>query len=330
MASSSTKSTKQQYEQASYWVSLLHDRNCTSQQRLAFQAWLSQSPQHQQAYQEVEACWQQMGNLEALAKPQLEAARAYINNNQHKRRWLPIQSLAIAASILLLVIAVPFARLFLDNGVYLTAKGEQTHIQLSDDTRIDLNTDSEIKVAYTFFERKVRLERGEALFTVTHDADKPFEVAASDGFIRDIGTQFNVYKQADKVAVTVLEGEVSVSYQQAKTRQNLMAGMQLIYSEDGQKQLTNNDESIHDVAAWCDGQIIFKSQRLETVLEQLSRYHSVQLNVGNAKLAALKVSGSFPTENLDLALNTIAASLPVQFIHQGTSDIVLVAPSKRK
>ncbi|MEQ1560107.1 MAG: FecR family protein [Methyloglobulus sp.] len=330
MASSSTKSTKQQYEQASYWVSLLHDRNCTPQQQLVFQAWLSQSPQNQHAYQEVEALWQEMGGLEALAKPQLEAARLYLSNSSSKRRWQPAQSLAIAASILLLVIAVPFVRLILDNGIYHTAKGGRTHIQLSDGTRIDLNTDSEIKVAYTFFERKVRLERGEALFTVTHDADKPFEVAASNGFIRDIGTQFNVYKQADKVAVTVLEGEVSVSYQQAKTRQNLMAGMQLIYRQNGQNQLANNDGNIQDVAAWRDGQIIFKSQRLETVLEQLSRYHSVQLNVGNAKLAALKVSGSFPTENLDLALNTIAASLPVQFIHQGTSDMVLVAPSKRK
>lgn len=330
MASTHTKPTNQHYAQASHWVSLLHDHDCTQQQRQQFQAWLSQSPQHQQAYQEVEAYWQQMGGLEALAKPQLEAARVYLGNNQHKRRWRPAQSIAIAASIVLLVVAVPFVRLTLDNGIYRTAKGEQTHIQLSDGTRIDLNTDSEVKVSYTLFERKVSLEQGEALFTVKHDPGKPFEVAASNGFIRDIGTQFNVYKQDDKVAVTVLEGEVSVSYQQAKAPQNLTAGMQLTYSQDGQNQFVNNDESIHDVAAWRDGHIVFKSQPLATVLEQLSRYHAVKLSVSNTKLAALKVSGSFPTGDLDLALNTIAASLPVEVSGLHTGNVVLLSTGKLK
>ncbi len=330
MASTHTKPTDQHIEQASYWVSLLHDRDCTPLQKQKFQAWLSQSPQHQLAFQQVEAVWQQLEKLETHAKPQLEAARAYLSNNPGKRRWRPTQSLALAASILLLVFAFPFLRLLLDNGIYRTAKGEQSHLQLSDGTRIDLNTDSEIKVAYTLFERKVRLERGEALFTVEHDADKPFEVAASNGFIRDIGTQFNVYKQDGEVAVTVLEGEVSISYQQANASQHLTAGMQLTYRQDGQNQLVKNGDDFHDITAWRDGRIVFKSQSLGTVLEQLSRYHAVKLSVGNAKLAALTVSGSFPTGDLNLALNTIAASLPIQVIRQGNSGIVLAASGKKK
>jgi transmembrane sensor len=155
-------------------VSLIHDRNCTPLQRLELQAWLAQSPKNQQAYKEVEALWQQMVGLEAQAKPQLEATRAFLEISRRKCWILPAKSLAIAASILLLVIAVPFLRLLFDSGVYHTAKGEQNHIQLSDGTRIDLNTETEIKVAYTFLERKISLERGEALFSVklSHLAEK--------------------------------------------------------------------------------------------------------------------------------------------------------------
>lgn len=330
MASTHTKPTDQQIEQASYWVCLLHDRDCTPLQKQKFQAWLSQSPQHQLAFQQVEAVWQQFGGVETQAKLQLDAARAYLSIKQRQRRWRTTQSLALAACILLVVLAMPFIRLMLDNGTYRTAKGEQAHLQLSDGTRIDMNTDSEIKVAYTLFERKIRLERGEALFIVKHDADKPFEVVASNGFIRDIGTQFNVYKQTDKVAVTVFEGEVRVSYLQANPPHNLTAGMQLTYNHDGQNQLINNKDDFQDITAWRDGHIVFKSQSLGTVLEQLSRYHAVKLSVGNAKLAALKVSGSFPTGNLNLALDTIAASLPVQVIRQGTSGIVLAASGSKK
>jgi transmembrane sensor len=329
MSTSPTKPTADQYEQASHWVSLLHNEAVTSQQLQGFQFWLARSPAHRQAYREVEAFWQQLGGLETLARPQLAAARVAVQHNQTQRRWLPKQSLAIAAAIVLLISAVPFVRLCLDNGNYRTAKGEQMHVQLSDGTHIDLNTDTEIQVSYSFFARKVSLDKGEALFTVKHDANKPFEVAAADGLIRDIGTQFNIYRQGDKVAVTVLEGEVSVSKHQANTPQTLTAGMQYSYSQDGQNQLADNGD-IQDIASWREGKIVFKGQRLGSVLEQLARYHDVKLSAGNSSLSTLKVSGSFPTKDLNLALDTIAASLPVKITYQGAGHIVFVTSVKKK
>ncbi len=329
MASSPTKPSADQYEQASYWVNLLHDGDCTPEQHQEFQVWLNKNTFNQQAYQEVEAYWQELGGLETLAQPQLQAARTYTHRTQNRRRWPPRQSLAIAASVLLMAMSVPLVQLCLDNGSYQTAKGEQKQIQLSDGTRIDLNTDTEVRISYTFFNRRVKLEHGEALFTVKHNADKPFEVAAADGLIRDIGTQFNVYQLADKVSVTVLEGEVSVSKIQATTPQLMTAGMQYTYHQNGQGQLANNGD-VKDVSAWREGRIVFKGQRLGVVLEQLSRYHAVKLSTGNSNLAGLKVSGSFPTNDLNIALNTIAASLPVKITNKGFGNIVLVTSGKKK
>lgn len=330
MASLPKKPTADQYEQASYWVSLLHDGDCSPKQHRDFLAWLNKNTFNQQAYQEVEAYWQQLGGLETIAKPQLDAARTAIRQQQNKRRrWVPRQSLAVAALVLLMVIAAPLVLLCIDNGSYRTAKGEQMSIQLSDGTRIDLNTDTEVKVSYTFFDRKVKLEKGEALFTVKHDSEKPFEVAASDGLIRDIGTQFNVYKQTDKVSVTVLEGEVSVGKLQATTPQILTAGMQYTYTQDGLNQLANKGD-FKEVASWREGRIVFKGQRLDVVLEQLSRYHAVKLSTGNSSLASLKVSGSFPTNDLNLALNTIAASLPVKINRLDADHIALASSGKVK
>jgi transmembrane sensor len=207
-------------------------------------------------------------------------------------------------------------------GVYRTAKGEQTHIQLSDGTRIDLNTDTELQVGVAWLSRKVTLMQGEAFFTVTHNPDQPFEVTAADGLIRDIGTQFNVYRHGDQVSVSVLEGEVSVTSAQTTQPQNLSAGMQLTYHQGGQAQLAQSTDPA-DASAWRENRMVFKGQTLATVLEQLERYHNVRLATQDPKLQALKVSGSFPTDNLDLALDTIAASLPVKITRNGANGVVL-------
>lgn len=329
MASTPIKPTANQYEQASHWVSLRHNATLTPEKYREFQAWLSSKPAHQQAFEEVESYWQQLGGLKTFAQPQLEAARSYASQAQNRRRRLSLQTLAIAASVLLMTISIPLVQLSLDNGIYRTAKGEQKHIQLSDGSRIDLNTDSEVRVSYTLFNRKVKLEYGEAFFSVQHDADKPFEVTAADGLIRDIGTQLNVYRQSDQVLVTVLEGEVSVGKLNATTLQSLRAGMQYTYGQNRQNQLVKSGD-FNDVASWREGRIAFKGQRLDVVLEQLSRYHSVKLSISNSKLAALKVSGSFPTNDLNLALNTITASLPIKINQLGTDRIALIASDKVK
>ena len=59
---------------------------------------------------------------------------------------------------------------------------------------------------------------------------------------------------------------------------------------------------------------------LEQVLATLARYHGVRLTVGSPQVAAMRVSGSFPSDDLKLALDTIAATLPVHIVKRGAQD----------
>jgi len=314
------------HEEASQWVTLLHSGAATAAQRLAFARWLNADESHPRAYSEVEAFWRSLGPLRQDVEPELAAARGYLRQAQRRRRVFR-PGLALAASLLLAVAATPLWRLWLDNGVYRTAKGEQAHIALSDGSRIDLNTDSELRVAYSWSARAVVLARGEALFTVRHDEAKPFAVEAAGGRIRDIGTQFNVYRQGDRVAVTVLEGEVSVDNAANRGGQMLHPGMQLTYRADGRFDLAEAVDT-ESATAWREGRLVFKGRELDDVLAQLRRYHQVDLTLADAKLRRLKVSGSFPTGDLDLALNTIAASLPVKVARRDAGHIALEAEGR--
>jgi transmembrane sensor len=321
MPSSSPKRPFELHETASRWVTLQHSGSLTPAQQQAFVRWLNESENHRRVYQEMEAFWQNLAPLQQAAAPELAAARAYLRQAQRKRSWMR-PGLALAASILLLAAAVPIFQIWLGNGIYQTAKGEQAHITLSDGSRINLNTDSVLRVAYGLFERKVILERGEALFTVSHDAKHPFAVYAASGRIRDLGTQFNVYRHGDQVTVTVLEGEVGVDSAQNSATQSLQPGMQLTYRHEGPTGTPLHVET--DAAtAWREGRLVFKSQTLDEVLAQLGRYHAVELALDGASLKRLQVSGSFPTGDLDLALNTIAAGLPVKIVRRDAEHIVL-------
>jgi len=322
MSSPTPKCPAGLHEEASQWVTLLHSGAATATQRRDFARWLNASENHLRAYRDVEAFWQRLGPLRQDVEPELAAARAYLRQAQRRRVFR--SGLALAASLLLAVAATPLGRIWLDNGVYRTAKGEQAHIVLSDGSRIDLNTDSELRVAYSWSARAVVLARGEALFTVRHDEAKPFAVEAAGGRIRDIGTQFNVYRQGDRVAVTVLEGEVSVDNAASLKGQALHPGMQLTYRADGRFSLAEAVDTA-SATAWREGRLVFKSRELVDVLEQLGRYHQVDLALADAQLRHLKVSGSFPTGDLDLVLNTIAASLPIKVVPRDEGHIALEA-----
>lgn len=313
------------HELAVSWVTRLHSGDCTDQERHDFEVWLAQSEAHRAAHHEVAIFWAGLSQLEPHAAPQLAAARAYLRDARQSRYALSKKRLAGVLSIILMMGFSSFLWSWLSTDIYRTAKGESASIELSDGSRIDLNTETELSVQYTWTTRSVKLERGEALFAVVHNAEKPFEVIAASGRIQDIGTRFNVYRQADRVSVTVLEGEVSVAAGQNPTAQNLTPGQQISYDSTGNRSAILPVDT--DVAsAWQKGQLVFKSQPLSEVLDQLGRYHDASLQVQGSRLQTLKVSGVFPTNNLNLTLNTIAGALPIKVTQTATNSFV-IAPT---
>jgi len=315
------------HERAIFWVTRLNSGDCTDQERQDFEAWLEQSETHRAAHHKVEAFWNGLSQIEPLAGPQLAAARAYLREARQSRRVFSGKRLARAGGLSLVLITgfLPLWWSWLTTDTYRTAKGESTSIQLSDGSRINLNTDTELSVQYTSARRSVKLEHGEALFSVVHNVEKPFEVIAADGRIQDIGTRFNVYRQADRVSVTVLEGEVSVTAGQSPTAQNLIPGQQISYDSTGHISAISRADT-DAITAWQKGQLVFKGQPLSAVLEQLSRYHDTSLQIDGSGLRTLKVSGVFPTDNLTLALNTIGGALPIK-VNQTETNIFVIAPA---
>lgn len=115
---------------------------------------------------------------------------------------------AIAATIL---IAIATGWFYLQRGLYATDIGEQRTIALDDGSIVELNSQSKIRIAYTDHQRNIQLLRGQALFKVSKDPNRPFTVDSDGTLVRAVGTQFDVYRKSVGTQVTVVEGRVAVA-----------------------------------------------------------------------------------------------------------------------
>ena len=82
-------------------------------------------------------------------------------------------------------------------------------LELSDGTKVWLNSDSELRFPITFVgdRRSVEIE-GEAYFEVAKDEGKPFHVLANGVDIKVLGTSFNVMAYRGHTITTLVEGKV--------------------------------------------------------------------------------------------------------------------------
>jgi transmembrane sensor len=310
--------------QALRWLSRLRDNACSDQDRHAFEDWLAMAPEHAEAYVQAQQFWQQLGGLTDVAGTRLKDARGYAQKAQAARRQRNTVLLAAAIAVGLCILRPEFL-LKLTAERHLTAKGEQTSIDLADGSRIELNTDSDLRVARLFGARTVWLERGEAWFDVEHDAEHPFEVVVGNGRIRDVGTRFNVIKDMDNTTVEVTEGIVALSHD-GSPEQWVKAGQQSGFDAEGRLRPIHAGDS-NAAGSWRQGLLIFKRQTLSEVLRQLARYHQVEFELPDIKLQSLRVSGRFSTDDLDESLNTLANGLGVK-VSRLSSTHVVIGPNR--
>ena len=190
---------------------------------------------------------------------------------------------------------------------YQTAHGEQTVAQLPDGTELHLNTDSAVTVRYTRSERVVEIARGQALFTVARDDHRRFRVAAGDVHVLAVGTRFDSYRKPDATIVTVVEGSVAVlsgqppppgvtGFPPGALRVN--AGYQ-VHVDTGGVSAQPIPVDVQQTVAWLQRKIAFEQRPLGEVADEFNRYVPIPIEIDEAALRALPISGVFDAYDID-------------------------------
>lgn len=292
-------------------------------QHLAFQAWLHATPEHTEAWSRLEQIEQ---DISRDASPLLRATLIKdkpIVPAKTSRMTKSLLSIALLAALALGLAnhQRPLSDWFADQ---VTASGEQLQVRLDDNSLLRLNSRSAVDIKFTANERRLVLHSGEILVETAHGDKRPFIVETEQGRLQALGTRFLVRESNHSTRLIVLKSAVAAQPTQGSDRRIINAGQQVLITEQG---LSQTDTAPMAADAWVHGMLVVENQRLADLVTTLAQYRSGYLSVA-PEVADMRISGSFPLNNSDLALATLPPSLPVR-IEQHSKWWVRVVPADK-
>jgi transmembrane sensor len=244
--------------------------------------------------------------------------------------------LSAAASILVAVVGFWIARTSASLQTFRTGTGGFQRIALEDRSIIELNTDSEVRVALSTQIRKVELVRGEASFEVAHDASRPFIVSAGKTAVRAVGTKFDVRRLQNSIEVIVDEGKVVVGAPEIlETFQSdappamlrVSAGQAALSSGTAVKLTNLPQGSVARKLAWQNQMLVFDGDSLADVVAQFNRYNERQLVILDPDLATLRIGGYFHPTHLDTFISVLQSEFGIRVNTEGNRLVLALAPA---
>ena len=252
----------------------------------------------------------------------------------HRR---PFFFLSAAASLLLASAGLWIAHTVGGPKTFSTGIGGFQRIVLEDQSAIELNTDSQVRVVLTPQLRKVELVRGEASFEVAHDTSRPFIVFAGNTAVRAVGTKFDVHRLENSVEITVDEGKVAIgspSLLEMKvevlptTIPQLSAGQTATASGSGVTLKELPKREMARKLAWQNQMLVFDGDTLADVVAQFNRYNPRQIVIADPRLATLKMGGYFRPTNLDAFISVLQSDFGIRATPDGNQLVLAAATAK--
>lgn len=344
---------------AAEWLARRDGEGWTAQDDAGLERWLRASTAHRVAFLRLENAWIEIGRLQALAAGLAHdgppargrwglagesadappaahtptdndidfgalrfAPRARRGPRSARGRWaVAVATLALAAS----AGVGGWWRWREDRAVeraaYATALGALETVRLTDGSQATLSSESSIDVALSRRERRIDLQRGEALFEAAKDASRPFVVNAGDHRVVAVGTRFSVRRDRDALRVAVTEGTVRLDMPGADGSAGpetlLPAGSVAIATAAGVSVRRNDLAAAERALEWREGYLRFQDTPLREAAEEFNRFNARKLMMGDADVAALRMGGQFRWSNLDGFVRLLEQGFGVRVEHRG-------------
>jgi len=310
-------------QEASLWQ-VRHEAGLTRDEQKAFATWLAENPRHALAWDRVIATAQSIDRLR-----QDETATVYVlrelSLRRQRRKWKVITggamtALIASAAVWLFVFGLPNSSAPVQSVQPDTVIAEASSMPartilrkaeqrlLEDGSRVELNTNARIEIAYTSDRREVTLHSGEALFRVEKDPQRPFIVRSGALEVRAVGTAFAVQRTGANATVLVTEGRVGVTHSsenhdKERTSSSSVpvlvdAGNLLIIAPAAQSVSVAAPQAVsQDVInrrlAWTRPRLLLDETELAEAISALNEENSTHIQINDSALAGLRLTGTF-------------------------------------
>lgn len=221
---------------------------------------------------------------------------------------------------------------------YSDQAGAVHSLKLVDGTLVQLDRNSAIDVHFDARYRRIEVLRGHALFDVGKDPARPMLVNVGGHVLQDIGTVFDVRRDASGDTLTVISGRVRVlNVPNAQAKQgdaplagdaiaDLTAGQQIELDPAGVGPV--RPAKITQAIAWLPTEIRFQHETIGDVARRFNAYTSRPLVIENDAIADKRISGIFHADNPQAFVAYLSTLPNVKVID--TADRIRVVASSRQ
>lgn len=311
---------------AASWLARQDAAVLSVEEQAEFDAWIAEDDRHLGAYMRLRAVWARLDRLGAL-RP--SGAEAVIRQSSVLRHWRSAAAAAMVAAMLAGGGYYGWKRPE-PSKTFDTAIGEVRRLNMEDGSVVEMNTNSELNVAYSDHSRDIWLAHGEGNFTVAKNKSRPFIVHAGDATVTAVGTAFSVdATRPDQLRVAVSEGTVAV--RRGKGEPSYVTAMQVLTVPTGEQQkeetpqlVVATAEQIDKHLAWRKGMLVFSGESLSEAAAQFNRYNQRQISVTpRAAAAAARVGGVFQTRDVEGFARATAASFGLTVSQDKNGNMVI-------
>ncbi|AYV48611.1 iron dicitrate transport regulator FecR [Caulobacter flavus] len=311
-------------QEAADWFTRLSDPVIETEDLEAFSRWRAK-PGNRAAYERIEDISQSM--LALTDDPDMKVAVNKAMTRPREPRaapvsWPRLRLLFIGGVTVAACLAAGV--FYVRQPTYQTKVGETFSARLEDGSRIQLNTDSAVRVRYSAGVRRIELLRGQALFEVAHNAARPFIVAAADTQVRALGTRFEVRRQGDEVHVVLAQGSVEVTDRDAPNAHwRLAPGQAIQVATRAPAAAKPVAVDVATATSWTTGNLTLQDMTLADAVAELNRYSRDKILLSDGVPADHRVSGVFPAgENGDF-IAAVSALYGLETVRLPNGDVRL-------
>lgn len=316
MFSFSNRDASSEPATAAWWFARWHSGELTRRDRREFARWRLAHPDAAADFDRMQQLGATAAKLPRDKVKSLLGGTVPVRPRLRVERGQTLRLAAACAAVVAVAVAVWWS-LPADAPSYATLvsteRGERRQVTLPDGSVLDVNGGTQAHVKLYADRRVVELDAGEVLFTVTHDATRPFTVRAGSGDVRVTGTVFDVRRDPDQVAVLVESGSVQVSggHWWNLGHAVLRAGQGIRVPGSGAIGVPAPAD-VSTAIAWREGRVVFKNTPLTEVVREMNRYLATPLRLADSKAGRLRVSASFTLDRPDALIDALPAVVPVR------------------
>ena len=318
---------------ASDWI-VRRESGLSHAERNEFEHWEAADPRHRAALDRLGQTWSLLERPRHAGRGE-EMVQALLARATRRRRRTAFASMALLG-FFVAVLGWRTSHSGRDsnrNAVVLVTPEKRV---LPDGGTVELKPGAEIAVNYGGDLRRVTLRKGEALFQVAENKERPFVVTAGGINVRAVGTAFLVALGGRQLDVVVTRGRVAVE-EPARAMPDadrrvaappappfstlVDAGMRVTVEmarhSAAPEVVAISPLEMTKLLAWCEPRVEFSDMALADAVALMNRHSKLQLVIDDPALAKLPVNGLFRADNTETLVRLLEAGFGVRAERSG-------------